>query len=119
MITKQGREIAKELTQAGAAWESEGAHNVLNSISLICRHAKTYRRLVEIQCGDGIHSGEWVNEHYDYLVKREAQLAARFAVLAKDLPVNVCLRLDGDPRGLVVRLLVTDSWGVLRTVGID
>ena len=120
MITKRGREIANDLRKAGVEWESVYFYSEMtNTVSLICRHAKTYRRLQEIQCGDGIHSGDWVNQHQDWLVKREAQLEARFAVLAQALPVNVRLQLDGDPRGLVVRLIVTDDLGVERTVEVE
>ena len=119
MITKQGREIAKKLTVAGAEWHWEQHHDIENTVSLICRHAKTYRRLQEIQCGDGIHSGDWVNENWDALQKREAQIEARFGVLAKSLPAKVRLQLDGDPRGLVVRLIVTNAIGIDRTVEVE
>ena len=119
MITKHGRKVSQDLIRAGAAWHWEQHSEIVNTVSLICRHAKTYRRLQEIQCGDGIHSGDWVNENWDALQKREAQLEARFLVLAKDLPANVRLQLDGDPRGLVVRLIVTDDLGVERTVGVE
>jgi len=119
MITKKGREIAKQLTTAGAEWHWEQHNDIVNTVSLICRHAKTYRRLQEIQCGDGIHSGDWVNAHHDYLVKREAQIESRFGVLVKALPSNVRLQLDGDPRGLVVRLIVTNAIGIDRTVGVE
>jgi hypothetical protein len=119
MITKQGREIATQLTKAGAAWHWEQQSEMLNNVSLICRHAKTYRRLAEMECGDGIHSGEWVNDNYDWITKRNDQIEARLAVIAKDLPSNVRLQLDGDPRAWVVRLIITDNLGVERTVGID
>ena len=118
MITKNGRKVSQDLIRAGAAWNWQSS-DTINTVSLICRHAKTYRRLQEIQCGDGIHSGDWVNEHHDYLTKRENQIEARFLVLAKDLPANVRLQLDGDPRGLVVRLIVTDDLGVERTVEVE
>ena len=119
MITKKGREIAKQLEAAGAQWEWEQHTQILNSVSLICRHATTHRRLAEIECGDGIHSGEWVNAHYDWITKRTDQIEARLAVIAKDLPDNVAMQLDGDPRGWVVRLIVTNDKGVQRTVGVD
>ena len=118
MITKHGQKISQDLIRAGAAWDWQSS-GTINTVSLICRHAKTYRRLQEIQCGDGIHSGDWVNENWDALQKREAQIEARFLVLAKDLPANVRLQLDGDPRGLVVRLIVTDDLGVDRTVEVE
>jgi hypothetical protein len=119
MITKKGREIAQQLGRVGAVWHWEEADKILNSLSLICRHAKTYRRLQEIQCGDGIHSGEWVNENWDAIQKRDDQIESRLLTLAKDLPFNVAIQLDGDPRGLVVRLIVTDNLGVPRTVEVE
>jgi len=118
MITKKGQKISQDLIRAQAAWDWQNS-DTINSLSLICRHAVTYRRLQEIQCGDGIHSGDWVNAHHDYLVKREAQIESRFGMLAKALPANVRLQLDSDPRGLVVRLIVTDDLGVERTVGVE
>jgi hypothetical protein len=72
-----------------------------------------------MECGDGIHSGEWVNDNYDWLTKRNDQIEARLVAIAKDLPDNVRIQLDGDPRGWVVRLIVTDNLGVERTVGVD
>ena len=119
MITKNGREIARQLGVAGATWEWEQHSETVNNVSLICRHAKTYRRLAEMECGDGIHSGEWVNDNYDWLTKRNDQIEARLVAIAKDLPDNVRIQLDGDPRGWVVRLIVTDNLGVERTVGVD
>ena len=119
MITKQGREIATQLGNAGALWEWEQHSEIVNNVSLICRHAKTYRRLAEIECGDGIHSGEWVNAHYEWITKRTDQIEARLVAIANDLPENVAIQLDGDPRGWVVRLIITDSTGIQRTVGVD
>ena len=117
--TTAGRELRTQLNTAGVVCTYEEYATLAETCSLINRHAKTYRRLAEIECGDGIHSGEWVNAHHEWLEKRDRQVTARLLALANDLPNGVRLQLDGDPRGYVVRLIVTDESGVERTVGVD
>ena len=123
LITKRGRELSLETMRAGVGLDpyrdSETVTDLTITLSLIARHATTSRRLCEIMCGDGIHSGEWVNAHYEWLEKRDAQIDARLVALSKELPSNVRLVTGGDPRGWVVRLIVTDERGVERTVGVD
>ena len=123
-ITKRGRELSLETMQAGVGldpWrDNETATNLAITLSLIARHAKTSRNLCEIMCsGHPIYGGEWVNTHYEWLEKRDAQIDARLVALSKELPANVRLVTGGDPRGWVVRLIVTDENGVERTVGVD
>ena len=118
-ITKRGRGLRTQLNEAQLVCTQEEYSELAETCSLIARHAKTYRRLAEIQCGDGTHSGEWVNAHWEWIEKRETQLENRLATLAKSLPSSVTMQLDGDPRGWLVRLIVTDKTGVPRTVGVD
>ena len=117
--TKKGRELLSELWTRGAQIEYGDSHELAYTLSLIHRHAKTSRNLCEIMCGDGVHSGEWVNAHHDWLEKRDAQIDKRLTELAKELPQNVTLQLGGDPRGWVVRLIVTDEKGRENTVGVN
>lgn len=119
--TLKGRALLSDLLQAGGVpvGYTHNAYQLTETLSLIARHATTSRRLCEIMCGDGIHSGEWVNAHYEWLEKRDAQIDARLVALSKELPANVRLVTGGDPRGWVVRLIVTDENGVQRTVGVD
>lgn len=118
-ITNRGRGLLSDLYQAGHDGSWEQSHDTAITLSLIARHAKTYRRLAEIQCGDGIHSGEWVNAHQDWLTKRDEQVETRLRILARSLPEGVTMEFHGDPRGYLVRLIVTDGKGVTRTVGVD
>jgi hypothetical protein len=117
--TERGRQLLHDLYRAGHEGTWQQSHNTAYTLSLISRHAKTYRRLAEIQCGDGIHSGEWVNAHAEWLEKREAQVERRLRALGDVLPDGVTLELQGDPRGYLVRLIVTDANGIPRTVGVD
>ena len=119
LITQRGRSLLADLYRAGfdCTWEETG--DILETLSLIARHAKTARRLSEIQCGDGIHSGEWVNAHAEWLEKRDAHVEGRLLALAATLPDSVGMEMNGDPRGYVVALVVTDERGVPRTVGVD
>lgn len=123
LITKNGRELNRQLYTAGLGldpWlDRDKVVDLSITLSLIARHSKTYRNLAEIQCGDGIHSGEWVNAHWDWLEKRDQQVEARLLALAKELPNGVRMELQGDPRGYLVRLIVTDESGVERTVGVN
>lgn len=119
MITERGRSLLGDLYRAGLDIPWQQSHNTAYTLSLISRHAKTYRRLAEIQCGDGIHSGDWVNAHADWLAKRDEQVERRLRELGDVLPDGVTLELQGDPRGYLVRLIVTDANGIPRTVGVD
>ena len=123
LITKNGRELNRQLYTAGLGldpWlDRDKVVDLSITLSLIARHAKTYRRLAEIQCGDGIHSGEWVNAHWDWLERRDQQVENRLLALANELPNGVRMELQGDPRGYLVRLVVTDESGVERTVGVN
>jgi hypothetical protein len=118
-ITERGRSLLNDLYRAGheGTWQQSNA--TAYTLSLIARHAKTYRRLAEMQCGDGIHSGEWVNAHWEWITKRDEQIERRLLALAETLPESVTMELQGDPRGYLVRLIVTDTNGIPRTVGVD
>ena len=117
MITKNGKEISRILNIAGMEWDWENSNNVLDTLSLICRHTVTYTRLHEIMCGDATHSGEWVNANWEWLNKRDEQLEARLEQLGKELagyvsagsPVLETKSLYG------VTITVTDSNGIPRT----
>lgn len=117
--TLKGRALLSDLYAAGASIPYEKNGDTAYTLSLISRHAKTYRRLAEIQCGDGVHSGEWVNAHWGWLEKRDKQVENRLLTLAKELPNGVRMELQGDPRGYLVRLIVTDEAGIDCTVGVD
>ena len=118
-ITTRGRTLLGDLYRAGLDIPWQQSHDTAYTLSLISRHAKTYRKLAEIQCGDGIHDGDWVNAHAEWLDKREEQVERRLLALAETLPESVTMELQGDPRGYLVRLIVTDANGIPRTVGVD
>lgn len=117
MITKKGIEISRVLSTAGLEWNWGDRDEVLDTLSLICRHTKTYTRLHEIMAGNDTHSGEWVNAHHDWLEKRDAQLEKRLEALGRQLaiwctagkPVLETHSLYG------VTVTVTDSQGIPRT----
>ncbi len=118
--TKKGRVLLSDLWTTGAYIEAGTSNEVAYTLSLIARHAKTYRNYAEIMCsGHPMFGGEWVNTHYEWLEAREAQVEKRLLTLAQELPKNVRMELQGDPRGYLVRLIVTDETGVERTVGVD
>jgi hypothetical protein len=117
MATKNGTALAMALSRYGVTpWRVE------DTCSLIARHAKTLRRLTEMECGDGIHSGEWVNAHADWIEKRYAQVSKRLAGLVAELPATdhgpIAAQIGGDPRGWVVRLIVPTDKGP-REVGVE
>jgi len=117
MITKKGIEISKVLSTAGLEWQWGDRDEVLNTLSLICRHTVTYTRLHEIFAGDATHSGEWVNANYKWLEKRDEQLTTRLEELGRQLsiwcsagsPVLELKSLYG------VTVTVTDANGIPRT----
>lgn len=122
MITTKGRDLLAQIYRAHAAWTNptiEQTVATLEALSSINRHAVSLRRVAEMQCGDGIHDGEWVNKHWDAIEAREQQLERLITKWAAELPSCIAVQIDGDPRGWIVRLLVTDATGVVRTVGID
>jgi hypothetical protein len=117
MITKNGRLLAGELARYVGR-----THAVDEICSLVARHSVTLRRITEMQCGDGIHSGEWVNANWERLERRYDSLVARLAVLVAKLPETEAGRIEllagGDPRGFVVSLSVPTSNGP-RMVGVE
>lgn len=90
MITKIGTEKTMSLWIAGLDWEAEKNSDVLETVSLICRHTTTYTRLHEwFQSGHPIWGGDWINKNYeklnaqdDRLEKKLANLGAKLAELA-------------------------------------
>jgi hypothetical protein len=97
--------------------------------SLIVRHAKTLRRYDEMLCGDGIHSGEWVNANHERIQATCDRLEARIIDLVANLPESdggrITAVLHGDPRGFIVSLEVPTSNScsmtgqtITRTVGV-
>jgi len=117
--TTMGRALLSELYKAGYGGEWDTSKDTAYTLSLIARHAKTYRNLAEIMCGNETHSGEWVNANWNWLEKRDRQVETRLLALATELPNGVRMELQGDPRGYLVRLIVTDENGVERTVGVN
>jgi len=118
--TTKGRTLLSELYGAGFHCEWQQSADYAYTLSLIARHAKTYRNYSEIMCsGHPVYGGEWVNTHHEWLEAREAQVEKRLLTLAQELPNNVRMELQGDPRGYLVRLIVTDETGIERTVGVD
>lgn len=117
MITKKGLEIATVLQTAGLEWAWSDRDEVLDTLSLICRHTKTYTRLHEIMAGSNSHSGEWVNANWDWLQKRDGQLEKRLEKLGKELAIWCT---SGSPKLEThslygVTVTVTDSHGIPRT----
>ena len=123
-VTQKGRALALEIIEQGYP-DLKGEHwqAVKEIASLLHRHSKTLRNLIEIDCGDGIHSGEWVNANHDWIEKRYAQTEKRIESLVDSLPLSngqkVTAQIGGDPRGFVVRLFLTNKYGWTVTVGVD
>lgn len=123
-ITTGGRLLAGELARyVGTTYEIQA------TCSLIVRHAKTLRRYDEMLCGDGIHSGEWVNDNYDKLHANSGRLENLITKLVGQLPETDGGRIEavfqGDPRGYIVKLEVPTSQecsltgqAITRTVGV-
>jgi hypothetical protein len=118
MITKKGREKAYELNRAGLEWDYEKSAEVLDTVSLICRHGVTYTRLHEwLASGHPIFGGDWINANWDKLQAQDERLEARLAELGRELasyvsggsPVLETHSLYG------VSIAVTDRRGVPRT----
>lgn len=121
MITKLGRDYAHTLRQAGLEWDSEHYADVLDTLSLICRHTATYTRLHDwLASGHPIFGGEWINEHHAKLDRQEEQLETRLRALGEELAGYVTA---GSPRislGSVygVAITVTDTAGIERTFDV-
>jgi hypothetical protein len=118
MITRNGREYAAELKQAGLEWHYEQNGAVLDTLSLICRHTATYTRLHEwLSSGHPIFGGEWINKHYAKLNRQDDQLEERLKALGEELTGYVS---GGSPELVTnsvygVSITVTDSAGIPRT----
>lgn len=78
---------------------------VLDLSRLLMRHAKTYRRLQEIDCNQGLSLKE---------LKKEANTVNCIRKLAEELGTTGVV-FQGDPRGATVKLQVpsgyTNDWG--------
>lgn len=123
-VTTGGRLLAGELNRyIGTTYEIQA------TCSLIVRHAKTLRRYDEMLCGDGIHSGEWVNKHRARLEANTDRLERLITALVAKLPETdggrITAVLHGDPRGFIVSLDVPTSQEcaltghtITRTVGV-
>ena len=123
-ITIGGRLLAGELNRYIGT-----THEIQATCSLIVRHAKTLRRYDEMLCGDGIHSGEWVNKHYARIQANSQRLEKLLEKLVEQLPETDNGRIElvthGDPRGYVVALEVPTGndcsltgQTITRTVGV-
>jgi hypothetical protein len=118
-ITTGGRLLAGEL-----ACYVGTTHEIQATCSLIMRHAKTLRRYDEMLCGDGIHSGEWVNDNYDRLHANSDRLENLITKLVGQLPETdggrIVAVFQGDPRGYIVKLEVPTgtTYNPTRTVGV-
>ena len=117
-ITKRGRELANRLAPSIGV-----SGDILETCSLIARHATTYQGIQEGYCNGHPAMGNpnisaqdaakiW--ERYEkWLDKREAQIERRITELVESLPPTdsgpVSVRFGGDPRGAVVTLIMPDG----------
>ena len=89
---------------------------IVATCSLIARHATTLENIAVRVCNDA-------NADQDKLDRRWDQLTARIDSLVRDLPDSdggaITAEYQGDPRGLVVKLIVRDAHGIPRTFGVD
>lgn len=106
-MTKHGAELAATLTKRNAVEPK----TVLETCSLICRHAATIKRLAEAYCNRELSTDE---------KERDRMCEARIRELVKALIEAGCkqvtgVEFQGDPRGATVKLIVNDhsgdSWG--------
>jgi hypothetical protein len=114
-ITTKGLRVAYNLEKAGLTYLHGDRDEVLGTLSLIARHAKTYREL-EMNLAGWKMSGEYVNANYDRLQARLQQLETRLEKLGRELRVWA---LTGSPaltlHGLYgVSVTITDELGVSR-----
>ena len=89
---------------------------IVDTCSLIARHATTLENIAVRVCNDA-------NADQDKLDKRWDQLTARIDSLVRDLPDSdggaITAEYQGDPRGYVVKLIVVDAHGIPRTFGVE
>jgi hypothetical protein len=114
-ITTTGLRVAHNLEKAGLTDLHGDRDEVLGILSLIARHAKTYREL-EMNLTGWKMSGEYVNANWDRLQARVQQLETRLEKLGRELRVWA---LTGSPvvslNGLYgVSIIITDSKGISR-----
>jgi hypothetical protein len=110
-MTVRGKLLAGQLAQyigyTGA---------ITATCSLIARHARTLENIAVSQCNDAFAD-------QDVLDKRWDQLVARITVLVAELPDSdggpIAADIQGDPRGHIVKLIVTDGNGIPRTFGVE
>lgn len=118
MITKNGRAIATTLRTAGMDWDWQQSDNVLDTLSLICRHTATYTRLHEwLASGHPIYGGEWINKNWDRLEAKDLRLEKRLAELGEELKTYVSAGApELETHSLYgVTITVTDEHGITRT----
>lgn len=104
--TVKGRELANRLAPAiGVSYE-------INQVcSLIARHARTYSHIQEMWC-----SVEMSDRRTRYWEHRESLLESRIRLLVAQLPLPVgtvqaiAVLFSGDPRGVVVKLVMPEPW---------
>jgi hypothetical protein len=110
-ITIKGRLLAGDLAQYIGV-----TGHIARTCSLIARHATTLENIAVRQCNDA-------NADQDKLDKRWDQLTARIDGLVYDLPESdgghIVAEFQGDPRGCIVKLIVTDGHGIPRTFGVN
>ena len=114
-ITTKGLRVAYNLEKAGLTYLHGDRDEELGTLSLIARHAKTYREL-EMNLTGWKMSGEYVNANYDRLQARLHQLETRLEKLGRELRVWA---LTGSPvlslNGLYgVSVTITDERGITR-----
>lgn len=101
-VTKKGREQAEKLSpQLGYT------HRIFQICSLICRHATTHHRLMEIQCSVEMSETQEaeVEAKVEWLEQRITELVG---LLPETDDGELRPLFQGDPRGVTVKLLVRD-----------
>ena len=120
-VTKKGHKLARAYSTFCGA---ELGLADLEACSLIARHATSLHHVFEAQCNghpacsSPLLSTATINrlqqDHEAWCEKREQQLKARIAELARSLPGIKGVRFQGDPRGCPVHLVTEngqgDSW---------
>jgi len=123
-ITKRGRALAQKLAPSIGV-----SGDILETCSLIARHAVTYQAIQEGYCNGhpamsdpriSVEAAGRIWERYEkWLDKRERQLEKRITELVHSLPETdagpLGVRFGGDPRGAVVTITSPDgrydNWG--------
>lgn len=97
-VTKAGTSLADAILPVIGR-----THAIMETCSLIARHAKTYARIQEMWC-----SVEMSDKETAYWELREQQLERRITELVDDLPHTDDgpwdVSFEGDPRGYTVKL---------------